>query len=159
MKLNTKSRYAIMAMVDLASQGASACVSLSLIAERQGLPLQYLEQLFSKLRRSNLVKSVRGTNGGYELAHLASKIRIYDIILSTDAPVKVTRCASHETKGCHTTGKRCNSHHLWHELERVMHDYLMQISLQDVVDGNHNYPIVVLNPKKADHKISSKEVA
>lgn len=159
MKLNTKSRYAIMAMVDLASQGASACVSLSLIAERQNLPLQYLEQLFSKLRRSNLVKSARGINGGYELAQPASKIRIYDIILSTDAPVKVTRCNSQEIKGCHTTGKQCNSHHLWNELERLLHDYLIQVSLQDVVNGDHSHPIVVLNPKKIDCKINSKEIA
>ena len=113
MKLSTKSRYAIMAMVDLAQQYSDSCVPLSLIAERQGLPLQYLEPLFSKLRLSNLVKSVRGINGGYELAREASSIRIYDIILATDAPVKVTRCNSHEAKGCHTSGKRCNSHHLW----------------------------------------------
>jgi len=149
MKLSTKSRYAIMAMVDLAQQHSGSCVPLSLIAERQGLPLQYLEQLFSKLRLSNLVKSVRGINGGYELAREASSIRIYDIILATDAPVKVTRCNSHEAKGCHTSGKRCNSHHLWHELEHVMHDYLIQVSLSDVACGNHNYPIVVLNSKKA----------
>jgi Rrf2 family protein len=96
MKLSTKSRYAIMAMVDLAQQDNGSCVPLSLIAERQGLPLQYLEQLFSKLRRGNLVKSARGINGGYELAREANSIRIYDIILCTDAPVKVTRCNSHE---------------------------------------------------------------
>ena len=155
MKLNTKSRYAVMAMVDIASQDVSSCVSLSQIAERQDLPLQYLEQLFSKLRRSNLVKSVRGTNGGYELAKPAGDIRVYDIILSADAPVKATRCNSHEEKGCHTTGKQCNSHHLWHELEHVMHDYLIQISLADVMNGDRNYPIVVLNRQK----INSEAVA
>jgi Rrf2 family iron-sulfur cluster assembly transcriptional regulator len=144
-----------MAMVDLAQQASSACVPLSLIADRQGLPLQYLEQLFSKLRRSNLVNSARGINGGYELARPACDIRIYDIILSADAPVKVTRCNNHEANGCHADGKRCNSHHLWYELEHVMHDYLIQISLSDVVSGNHNHPIVVLNRKKT----SSKEAA
>lgn len=159
MKLNTKSRYAIMAMADLASQGVAACVPLSLIAERQNLPLQYLEQLFSKLRRSNLVRSARGIKGGYELAQPASDIRVYDIILSADAPVKATRCNSHEIKGCHTSGKQCNSHHLWYELEHVMHDYLIQVSLQDVVNGNHNHPIVVLNHQKTPGRINSKEVA
>ncbi len=159
MKLSTKSRYAVMAMIDLASQDTSACVPLSLIAERQGLPLQYLEQLFAKLRRGALVKSARGVNGGYELARTASDIRIYDIILSADAPVKVTRCNAHEAKGCHTSGKRCNSHHLWYELEHVMHDYLIQVSLSDVVNGNHNHPIVVLNRKKANSRANSKVVA
>ena len=155
MKLSTKSRYAIMAMVDLAQQDNGSCVPLSLIAERQSLPLQYLEQLFSKLRRSKLVKSVRGINGGYELAREASSIRIYDIILSADTPVKVTRCNSHEENGCQTTGKRCNSHHPWYELEHVMHDYLIQVSLADVASGNHHYPIVVLNRTKTDNMVSA----
>ena len=149
MKLSTTSRYAFMAMVDLAKQDDNCCVSLSTIALRQELPLQYLEQLFSKLRRSNLVKSARGTNGGYELARPPQEIRIYDIILATDAPVKVTRCNSSEAKGCQTTGGRCNSHHLWRELEQVMHDYLIQVSLKDVASGEHNHPIVVLNSKNA----------
>ena len=155
MKLSTKSRYAIMAMVDLTQQDNGSCVPLSLIAERQGLPLQYLEQLFSKLRRGNLVKSARGINGGYELAREANSIRIYDIILCTDAPVKVTRCNSHEANGCQTTGKRCNSHHLWYELEHVMHDYLIQVSLADVASGNHHHPIVVLNRAKIDNVVAA----
>lgn len=150
MKLSTKSRYAIMAMADIAQQRSDSCIPLSLIAERQNLPLQYLEQLFAKLRKNNLVKSARGTNGGYELAHPASEIRIYDIILATDAPVKVTRCNAQEAKGCHGNGKRCNSHNLWHELEHVVHDYLIQVNLADVVSGNHNHPIVVLNRKKVE---------
>jgi Rrf2 family iron-sulfur cluster assembly transcriptional regulator len=117
--------------------------------------LQYLEQLFSKLRRGNLVKSARGINGGYELAREANSIRIYDIILCTDAPVKVTRCNSHEANGCHTSGKRCNSHHLWYELEHVMHDYLIQVSLADVAGGNHHHPIVVLNRAKTDNMVAA----
>ncbi len=139
-----------MAMVDLAQQHSNSCIPLSVIAERQDLPLQYLEQLFAKLRRSSLVKSARGTNGGYELARPANEIRIYDIILATDAPVKVTRCNAHEAKGCHGNNKRCNSHNLWHELEHVVHDYLIQINLADVVSGKHNHPIVVLSSKKTE---------
>lgn len=149
MKLNTKSRYAVMAMIDLAqqieSQKEKSCVPLSLIAQRQNLPLQYLEQLFAKLRKCDLVKSARGTNGGYELAKPANNIRIYDIIIAADAPVKVTRCGTVSDKGCHTNDKRCNSHQLWSELERVMHDYLIQVSLQDVVSGQKRFPMVVLN--------------
>ncbi|MCE2716004.1 MAG: RrF2 family transcriptional regulator [Pseudomonadota bacterium] len=150
MKLSTKSRYAIMAMVDLAEQPSGSCVSLSSIAERQGLPLQYLEQLFAKLRKSHLVNSSRGTNGGYELTRAPNEIRIYDIILATDAPVKVTRCNAHDAKGCSKDIKRCNSHNLWHELEHVVHDYLIQVSLADVANGNHNHPIVVLNRPKVE---------
>ncbi|MCX7343831.1 MAG: Rrf2 family transcriptional regulator [Proteobacteria bacterium] len=149
MKLNTKSRYAVMAMIDLAqqieTQNEKTCVPLSLIAQRQNLPLQYLEQLFAKLRKSELVKSARGTNGGYELAKPINKIRIYDIIVAADAPVKVTRCDTTSEKGCHANDKRCNSHQLWHELERVMHDYLIQVSLQDVVSGQKRFPMVILN--------------
>jgi Rrf2 family iron-sulfur cluster assembly transcriptional regulator len=149
MKLNTKSRYAVMAMIDLAqhieSQNEKSCVPLSLIAQRQNLPLQYLEQLFAKLRKCDLVKSARGTNGGYELAKSANNIRIYDIIIAADAPVKVKRCSAASDKGCHTNDKRCNSHQLWSELERVMHDYLIQVSLQDVVSGQKRFPMVVLN--------------
>jgi len=147
MKLNTKSRYAVMAMVDLAQQDVGSCVPLSLIAHRQDLPVQYLEQLFSKLRKCGLIKSARGPSGGYELAKSASDIRIYDIILAADEPVKVTRCYTKET-GCHISGKRCNSHQLWHELEHVMHDYLVQVSLHDVLSGQSRFPMVVLNNGK-----------
>ncbi len=149
MKLNTKSRYAVMAMIDLAQQSdkevGKTCVPLSLIAQRQDLPLQYLEQLFAKLRKCELVKSARGTNGGYELAKSANEISIYDIIVAADEPVKVTRCSSYELKGCHKDSKRCNAHQLWHEMEHVMHDYLVQISLHDVISGQKRFPIVVLN--------------
>lgn len=147
MKLSTRSRYAVMAMIDLAQQDGNVCVPLSLIAQRQGLPLQYLEQLFAKLRKSALVTSARGSNGGYELAKLPSEIHIYDIILAADEPVKVIRCNADEAKGCHTSGKRCNSHQLWYELEHVMHDYLVQISLADVISGHNHHPMVVLSRK------------
>jgi Rrf2 family transcriptional regulator, iron-sulfur cluster assembly transcription factor len=148
MKLNTKSRYAVMAMIDLAQQGVGTCVPLSLIAHRQDLPVQYLEQLFAKLRKCGLIKSARGPSGGYELAKSTSDIRIYDIILAADEPVKVTRCNTKEA-GCHISGKSCNSHQLWYELEHVMHDYLVQVSLQDVVSGQSRFPMVVLNNEKA----------
>lgn len=148
MKLNTKSRYAVMAMIDLAQQNNTPdeknCVPLSLIAQRQNLPVQYLEQLFAKLRRRELVKSIRGTKGGYELAKAAGHISIYDILVAADRPTKITRCNNKSDKGCQPNSARCNSHDLWHELELVMQDYLMQVSLQDVISERKRFPIVVL---------------
>lgn len=146
MKLNTKSRYAVMAMIDLAQHHINddkSCVPLSLIAQRQNLPIQYLEQLFAKLRRRELIKSSRGTKGGYELAKSANNISLYDIIIAADKPVKVTRCS--QTKGCQPNAGSCNAHNLWHELEVVLNDYLRQVSLQDVLSEQKRFPMVVLN--------------
>lgn len=147
MKLNTKSRYAVMAMIDLAQQSEDVCTPLSLIAERQNLPVQYLEQLFVKLRKAELVKSARGSFGGYELAMAPKDIRIYDIIIAVDKPVKATRCQTAE-QGCQSSGRRCNSHQLWHEMECVMHDYLIQVTLNDVVSGQGRFPMVVFNNRQ-----------
>lgn len=152
MKLSTRSRYAVMAMIDLAQQegvNGPSCVPISLIARRQGLPSQYIEQLFSRLRKRDLIKSTRGINGGYALARSANDIRIYDIILAADKPVKVVRCSAKTTNGCHTSGKRCNSHQLWYELELVMHGYLAQISLSDVISGRNHHPNVVLSREES----------
>ena len=92
MRLSTKGRYAVMAMVDLATESRSTPVVLSEVAERQEVSLSYLEQLFSKLRRSGLVKSVRGPGGGYLLSRSCAEVRIADIISAVDEPIKVTRC-------------------------------------------------------------------
>jgi len=141
-----------MAMIDLAQleiDNGQSCVPISLISRRQGLPSQYIEQLFSKLRKGELIKSTRGINGGYALARDANDIRIYDIILAADKPVKVVRCNAKATNGCHTSGKRCNSHQLWHELELVMHGYLAQVSLGDVISGRNHHPSVVLSRKES----------
>ena len=93
MKLSTKGRYAVMAMVDLARQGANGPVTLAEIAERQDISLSYLEQLFGKLRKGAQVKSVRGPGGGYMLSRHPSEMRISDIIVAVDEPIKATRCA------------------------------------------------------------------
>ncbi|HIP09470.1 MAG TPA: Rrf2 family transcriptional regulator, partial [Rhodospirillales bacterium] len=92
MKLSTKGRYAVMAMVDLARQGANRPVTLAEIAERQDISLSYLEQLFGKLRKGAQVKSVRGPGGGYMLTRHPSEMRIADIIVAVDEPIKATRC-------------------------------------------------------------------
>ena len=123
MRLSTKGRYAVMAMVDLASHGGEAPVALSEIAERQEISLSYLEQLFAMLRRSGLVRSVRGPGGGYLLAFDRSETRIADIILAVDEPIRATRCTPGAPVGCRGNKMRCLTHDLWEELGNQIHLY------------------------------------
>ena len=135
MRLSTKGRYAVMAMADLAGHEAGAKpVSLADIAQRQEISLSYLEQLFAKLRRGGLVRSVRGPGGGYQLSRPSSELRIADIILAVDEPIAATRCEAGSTKGCTGTGARCVTHDLWEELGRQIHVFLSSVSLADVVE-------------------------
>ena len=134
MRLSTKGRYAVMAMVDLASHGDGAPVSLSEIAERQEISLSYLEQLFAMLRRSGLVRSVRGPGGGYLLAFDCSETRIADIILAVDEPIRATRCTPGAPVGCRGNRQRCLTHDLWEELGNQIHLYLSSVSLADVCE-------------------------
>ncbi len=134
-KLSTKGRYAVMAMVDLATVTADsegAPVVLADIARRQEISLSYLEQLFSKLRKGGLVTSVRGPGGGYRLAHPASETRIGDIILAVDEPIRATRCPEGSSQGCLSDNSRCLTHDLWEELTNQIHLYLSSVSLEDV---------------------------
>ena len=135
MRLSTKGRYAVMAMADLAAHEAGAKpVSLADIAQRQEISLSYLEQLFAKLRRGGLVKSVRGPGGGYRLSRASAELRIADIILAVDEPITATRCQVGSTKGCTGTGARCVTHDLWEELGRQIQVFLSSVSLADVVE-------------------------
>ena len=134
MKLSTKGRYAVMAMVDLAKQSDGGPVALADVAERQEISLSYLEQLFSKLRRGGLVKSVRGPGGGYLLARTASDTRICDIILAVDEPIQTTRCSPGSPAGCKSNQSRCLTHDLWEELGHHIYLYLSSVSLEDVVE-------------------------
>ena len=134
MRLNTKGRYAVMAMVDLAQQGMGEPTSLAEIAERQEISLSYLEQLFAMLRKAGLVKSVRGPGGGYLLAHDRSETRIADIILAVDEPIRATRCAPGSPTGCRGNQSRCLTHDLWEELGNQIHLYLSSVSLADVCE-------------------------
>jgi Rrf2 family transcriptional regulator, iron-sulfur cluster assembly transcription factor len=133
-KLSTKGRYAVMAMVDLASHSKGSPVALADIAERQEISLSYLEQLFAKLRRGGLVKSVRGPGGGYLLAHGTESTRISDIILAVDEPIRATRCQAGSPSGCHSDKSRCLTHDLWEELGNQIHLYLSSVSLGDVCE-------------------------
>jgi len=134
MRLSTKGRYAVMAMVDLAQHSAAGPVCLSEIAERQEISLSYLEQLFAKLRRGGLVKSVRGPGGGYLLAHERDATRIADIILAVDEPIHAIRCKPGATLGCRGDRSRCLTHDLWEELSNQIHLYLSSVTLGDVCD-------------------------
>ena len=133
MKLSTKGRYAVMAMVDLATNSGGRPVSLADIAERQEISLSYLEQLFAKLRRGGLVNSVRGPGGGYLLARDADDTRVADIILAVDEPIRATRCTPGQTFGCRGNRSRCQTHDLWEELGNQIYLYLNSVSIGDVM--------------------------
>jgi Rrf2 family transcriptional regulator, iron-sulfur cluster assembly transcription factor len=122
-------------MADLAGHtGDARPVALADIAERQGISLSYLEQLFAKLRRGGLVNSVRGPGGGYRLSRTSSDLRIADIIVAVDEPIAATRCKPGSAKGCTRGGARCLTHDLWEELGQQIHVFLSSVSLADVVE-------------------------
>ena len=132
MRLTTKGRFAVTAMVDLALRQTGGPVTLSTISERQHISLSYLEQLFGKLRRHNLVSSVRGPGGGYNLAQPLETMSVADIILAVDEPLDATQCAGKEN--CSDGEKRCMTHELWATLNTKMFEYLSAVTLQDLVD-------------------------
>ncbi|MDA8231660.1 MAG: Rrf2 family transcriptional regulator [Magnetospirillum sp.] len=134
MKLSTKGRYAVMAMVDLTCHSQGNPVALADIAERQEISLSYLEQLFGRLRKGGLVRSVRGPGGGYLLSRPAGQMRISDIILAVDEPIQTTRCSPGSPAGCHHNKGRCLTHELWEELGNQIYLYLSSVSLADVVE-------------------------
>ena len=133
MKMSTKGRYAVMALVDIGGQSADRPVALAEIAERQDISQEYLEQLFGKLRRAGLVTSSRGPGGGYVLAKPAANIQVSDIVLAVDEELRVTRCEGDAVEGC-VLGHQCNAHDLWSSLGRQMMYFLESVSLEDVVE-------------------------
>jgi Rrf2 family iron-sulfur cluster assembly transcriptional regulator len=122
-----------MAMVDLAMHSDDKPISLVDIADRQEISLSYLEQLFAKLRRGGLVRSVRGPGGGYLLAHQDTETRISDIILAVDEPIRATRCTPGQPFGCRINKSRCMTHDLWEELGNQIYLYLSSVTVADVV--------------------------
>lgn len=138
MELNTKGRYAVMAMADLAKHSArppavSAAIPLSEVADRQQISLPYLEQIFQRLRKAGLVESVRGRSGGYALAIPAHAIAIASILQAVEEPVKMTRCQG--TQGGCVGHQRCLTHDLWDALGDHIAGFFHAVTLQDVVDG------------------------
>jgi len=129
-RLTTKGRYAVTAMLDLALHDGKGPITLADIAERQGISLSYLEQLFSRLRKNTLVRSVRGPGGGYVLAKGVEQIHVAEVISAVDESVDTTRCG-----GGHNCqdNERCLTHDLWHDLSDRIHEYLTKISLHDLM--------------------------
>lgn len=131
MRLSTKGRYAVTAMMDLAIHDREGPVTLADISQTQGISLSYLEQLFAKLRRQGLVEGVRGPGGGYRLARIPQQITVAEIITAVDENVDVTRCQGDE--GCQD-GERCLTHELWQELSKRLYDFLNGITLDQFID-------------------------
>ncbi|MFT3737074.1 MAG: Fe-S cluster assembly transcriptional regulator IscR [Rhodocyclaceae bacterium] len=131
MRLTTKGRFAVTAMIDLALRQSDGPVTLAGISERQGISLSYLEQLFGKLRRHELVSSVRGPGGGYMLARATESISVADVIIAVDEPLDATQCGGKEN--CHDEG-RCMTHDLWTNLNKRMFEYLASVTLAGLVE-------------------------
>ena len=130
MKLTTRGRYAVTAMLDLAINGGKRPVSLADISGRQEISLSYLEQLFSRLRRHNLVVSVRGPGGGYRLSRDADDVYIAEVVDAVSESLDTTRCGN---KGDCQNGEKCLTHHLWSDLSERIHQFLSEISLGDLM--------------------------
>jgi Rrf2 family protein len=134
MELNTKGRYAVTAMADLAKLSAGGAIPLSAISQRQRISLSYLEQLFVKLRRAGLVESARGRAGGYRLARPADRITVAEIMRAVDEGVRMTRCAGEDAAPC-LPGHRCLTHALWDALGEQIAWFLDNVTLEDVIAG------------------------
>ena len=133
MKLTCKGRYAVMAMADLAKNNAKEPTSLTEISLRQGISIAYLEQLFLKLRRNNLVKSVRGPSGGYVLNKLPEEIKLLSIISAVDEKIKTVKCKKESKKGCNGKSIKCITHNLWDDLETHINKFFEDNTLKDIL--------------------------
>jgi Rrf2 family iron-sulfur cluster assembly transcriptional regulator len=141
MRLTTKGRFAVTAMLDLAMRQGRGPVTLAAISERQHISLSYLEQLFGKLRRHKLVTSVRGPGGGYNLATPAAEISVAAIVAAVDEPLDATQCGGKEN--CHDE-RRCMTHDLWSTLTEKMHEYLSSVTLGDLIAHHNGKPVAVI---------------
>jgi Rrf2 family iron-sulfur cluster assembly transcriptional regulator len=138
MKLTTKGRYAVMAMADLALYRGSGPTSLTDISLRQNISLPYLEQIFIKLKDNNLVKSTRGSKGGYTLEKPANEIKISNIISAVNEEVKMLSCKKESKKGCNNKSMKCITHNLWDQLDEHINNFFEKVKLQDLVKRNPN---------------------
>ena len=136
MKLTSKGRYAVMALADLASFSQQNPVSLRDISLRQNISLVYLEQIFFKLKKKNIVKSTRGVNGGYVLSDEPGKIKLSNIFLAVDESVKTVQCRKDSKKGCNGKLNKCITHNLWDELELYINNFFEKKNLADLLNNN-----------------------
>ncbi|HEX6633662.1 MAG TPA: Fe-S cluster assembly transcription factor [Usitatibacter sp.] len=145
MRLTTKGRFAVTAMLDLALHSADGPVTLAGISARQKISLSYLEQLFGKLRRRALVESVRGPGGGYHLARDASEVTVADIICAVEECIDSTQCGGREN--CHEN-QRCMTHDLWEELNSTVYGFLAGVKLSHLVERQRHKPVSVVRAAK-----------
>ncbi len=152
MRLTSKGRYAVTAMLDVTIHASHGPVSLADISERQGISLSYLEQLFSKLRKYGLVNSIRGPGGGYRLGRCSAEIAIADIIIAVNESVDATKC---QGKGNCQGGQQCITHSLWEDLSERIEEFLKNITLAELV-AKHD--VQAVSKRQSDiHKRSNKE--
>ena len=133
MKLTSKGRYAVMAMADLAKNNVKEPTSLAEISLRQGISISYLEQLFLKLRKNNLVQSARGPSGGYVLAKPPGEIKLLSIISAVDEKIKTIKCKRESKKGCNGKSIKCITHNLWDDLENHINKFFEDNTLNDIL--------------------------
>ena len=138
MKLNTRGRYAVMALADLANFDKKKPVSLRDISLRQNISLVYLEQIFSKLKKNNIVKSIRGINGGYILLNDPYQIKLSSIFSAVGEKVKQVQCKKESKKGCNGKSSKCITHYLWDELELYINNFFERKNLNDLINNTNN---------------------
>ena len=156
MRLTTKGRFAVTAMIDLALRQGSGPVTLAAISQRQQISLSYLEQLFGKLRRNDLVESTRGPGGGYSLGRKPADITVADIITSVDEPIDATHCGGKEN--CLGDAGRCMTHDLWTSLNERMVEFLDSVNLQTLVDQQIAKGVLIEGKPSAKRAISAMPV-
>ena len=137
MKLTTKGRYAVMALVDIAKFDKNNPISLRDISLRQGISLLYLEQIFSKLKKNEIVKSVRGSNGGYILTKSPEQIKLSNIFSAVQEEIKTVQCKKESKRGCNGKATKCITHNLWDELELHINDFFNKKNLGDLIKGKN----------------------
>ena len=133
MKLNSKSRYAVMALADIASFDRHKPVPLRDISLRQNISLVFLEQIFSKLKKNNIVKSIRGANGGYVLTEEPEKVKLLKVFLAVDESIKTVQCKKESKKACNGKSTKCITHDLWDDLETHINNFFEKNTLRDIV--------------------------
>jgi len=157
MRLTTKGRFAVTAMIDLALRQTNGPVTLAAISQRQQISLSYLEQLFGKLRRHELVESTRGPGGGYSLCRKADKMTAADIIVTVDEPIDATHCGGKEN--CLGEAGRCMTHELWASLNSRMVKFLDSVTLQKLVDDQLAKGVVIESTPQVKKAIFSSPIA
>lgn len=155
MRLTTKGRYAVTAMLDLALHANDKPITLADISQRQGISLSYLEQLFSRLRKHGLVASARGPGGGYRLSRDANAINVAEVISAVDEKVNVTRCGG---RGDCQDGESCLTHELWCDLSDQIHEFLHGISLGRLVEQNYVQQVAARQNRQQEHTLHQTRI-